>query len=496
MNPFNKQNKHLKIHLKPIYDFVLADTETALSIYLKLAAKKNGSYLFESVVGGEKWGRYSIIGLGGEYQLRITDIRIDFFKNQELLEQKLFDNPLEILDFIKSFQQRFEVQKLPQLPVFSGGLVGYFGYETIRYIEKKLANRSVKPDTIGLPDCILTVSTDVAVVDNLKGILHLISHADATDKNMEALSKQRIQHWLEELKQPIEKSLLETPKLTAPKKVDCEFEMGEQNYKIAVNTIKKHIVAGDVMQTVPSHRMIYPFEYDPIHLYRALRHINPSPYMYFINYQDFQIVGASPEILVRLENSQAIVRPIAGTRHRGKTPSEDLALEKDLLSDKKELAEHLMLIDLGRNDIGRVCQAGSIKVTDKMVIERYSHVMHIVSNVIGQAKKNVHPIDMLKATFPAGTVTGAPKIRAMEIIDDIEPSKRGVYSGAVGYIGWHQAMDMAIAIRTAVIKNKHIFVQAGGGIVADSVDATEWQETLNKAKAIEKAITFVQQGRL
>lgn len=480
------------IYFEPVYHKLLADTETPLSIYLKLAQGNFGSYLFESVVGGEKWTRYSIIGLGGNEWLKVIDHSVELWQDNRIVTTLETDNPL---DFIQASQQKFVTERSSNLPSFNGGLVGYFGYETIRYIEKRLSTKPTKQDTLCVPDCILLLSIDLVVFDNQNNQIFLVTHAQKGDPQDHQQALKKIQAWQQCLNQPIPIPMAKATKNSQDKKSATEKpqsksytqEFLRHDYQQAVNTIKDYIIAGDVMQVVPSQRMSKPYHQPPINLYRALRHINPSPYMYFIEYGDFQIVGASPEILVRMENEKITVRPLAGTRKRGNTEQEDQHLEDELLNDDKEIAEHLMLIDLGRNDIGRICQGGTVKVTHPMSIERYSHVMHIVSNVSGSVRQHTHPIEVLKATFPAGTLSGAPKIRALEIIDELEPSKRGIYAGAVGYIGWHNNMDMAIAIRTAVIKDNTLYVQSGAGIVADSVAEKEWEETINKNMAMFSA---------
>jgi anthranilate synthase component 1 len=400
----------------------------------------------------------------------------------ESLEQ---DDPLE---WIENFQKQFSVPEVDGLPRFTGGLVGYFGYDTVAYIEPRL--KAEKPDPLQTPDILLMLSEEVVVFDNLSGKLYLIVHAEPG--NREA-GEQRLDELSAKLRQPVA-----VPVSTGSgRHVDeTEFVSGftEDGFKQAVARAKEYIVDGDIMQVVLSQRLSIPFNAQPLDLYRALRSLNPSPYMYFMDIGDFQIVGSSPEILVRLEDETVTVRPIAGTRRRGYTEAEDRALEEELLADPKELAEHLMLIDLGRNDTGRVAEIGSVELTEKMVVERYSHVMHIVSNVIGKLRAGQSAIDVLRATFPAGTVSGAPKIRAMEIISELEPVKRGVYSGAVGYIGWNGNMDTAIAIRTAVIKDGHLNIQAGAGIVYDSKPELEWKETMNKARAIFKAVALAESG--
>jgi anthranilate synthase component 1 len=378
------------------------------------------------------------------------------------------------------------------LPRFIGGLVGYFGYDTIRYIEPRLAE-CPNPDPLQTPDILLMVSEDMVVFDNLSGKLFIITLVDPAGEQAYAEAQRRLDAWVERLRtgRPVYRR---NPTAHVVGEQDFVSSFSQEGYEAAVRRIKEYIVAGDCMQVVPSQRMSIPFQAAPLDLYRALRSLNPSPYMYFLNLGDFHIVGSSPEILARLEDGLVTVRPIAGTRPRGATEAEDRALEAELLSDPKELAEHLMLIDLGRNDVGRVSEIGTIKLTDKMIVERYSHVMHIVSNVTGRLRSGLTAIDVLRATFPAGTLSGAPKIRAMEIIDELEPVKRGIYAGAVGYLSWSGNMDMAIAIRTAVIKDGTLHIQAGGGIVADSVPSREWEETLNKRRAMFRAVAMVERG--
>ena len=473
----------------PVMCEFLADLETPLSAYLKLADGPY-SYLFESVQGGEKWGRYSILGLPAKTVIKVNDHTIRLEQEGELIKEYETEDPLAE---IESFQQDFKVPELQGLPKFCGGLVGYFGYDSIAYIEPHLENLK-KEDPLQCPDILLMVSERVLVFDNLSGKLYLIVHADASDKNGLAMARYELDLLCERLLQAVSAHRRNPAVNNEVKEEDFVSGFKEDNYKAAVERIKQYIVEGDTMQVVLSQRMSIPFHSEPIQLYRALRCMNPSPYMYYLNLKDFHIVGSSPEILVRCEDDEVTVRPIAGTRPRGATEAEDLQFEKDLLDDPKELAEHLMLIDLGRNDVGRVATMGSVELTDKMVIERYSHVMHIVSNVIGKLREGNSAIDVLRASFPAGTVSGAPKIRAMEIIDELEPVKRGVYAGAVGYLSWSGNMDTAIAIRTAVIKDKTLYIQAGAGIVADSVPQNEWDETMNKGRAIFRAVAMAERG--
>tara|TARA_R110000787_G_scaffold162004_2_gene275412 strand:- start:4906 stop:6378 length:1473 start_codon:yes stop_codon:yes gene_type:complete len=470
----------------PVIREVLADLETPLSCYLKLA-RGPYSYLFESVQGGEKWGRYSLIGMPATTILKVYGDQLTIERDGEQLVSRNTDDPLRE---IEEFQSSYRMPELPQLPRFTGGLVGYFGYDTVRYIEPRL-KKSVPPDALGTPDILLMVSDEVVIFDNLLGKLILVVHEDASEPNAWNLAQTR----LDELEAKLANPLPDLPplKMQGSGLQESAFvsSFGEQNFKQAVNKIKDYVLAGDVMQVVPSQRLSMDFEAEPLNLYRALRCLNPSPYLYYLDMDDFQIAGSSPEILARLEDGEVTVRPIAGTRRRGHTPEEDRALEADMLADPKEIAEHLMLIDLGRNDVGRVAQTGTVKLTEKMSVERYSHVMHIISNVTAQVIPGTTAIDVLRATLPAGTLSGAPKIRAMEIIDELEPVKRGVYGGAVGYIGWNGNMDTAIAIRTAVIKDGKLYVQAGAGIVADSVPELEWKETMNKARAIFRAADLV-----
>jgi anthranilate synthase component 1 len=472
----------------PLMREVLADLDTPLSVYLKLA-RGPYSYLFESVQGGEKWGRYSIIGLPARTVLRVVGHDVTVEKDGQQIERETVSDPLE---YLRRFKARYTVPEIAGLPRFTGGLVGYFGYETIGYIEPRLGTLA-KPDAIGAPDILLTVSDEVVVFDNLKGKLYVVIHVNPAIENAYDKATARLDELVAKLGEAIPARRSAAPNKTV---TETDFVSGftQAGFEAAVEKSREYIRAGDIMQVVLSQRLTIPFAADPLDLYRALRTLNPSPYMYFMDLGDFHIVGSSPEILVRLEDGQVTVRPIAGTRPRGATEAEDQALEKDLLADPKERAEHIMLMDLGRNDVGRVAKVGSVQVTDKMIIERYSHVMHIVSNVFGELKPDMDAVDVLRATFPAGTVSGAPKVRAMEIIESLEPTRRGIYSGAVGYIGWNGNMDTAIAIRTAVIKNGMLYIQAGAGIVADSVPRNEWNETMNKARAIFRAVTLASAG--
>ncbi|WP_353252036.1 anthranilate synthase component I [Salinisphaera sp. PC39] len=472
----------------PLVREALADLDTPLSTYLKLADAPY-SFLLESVQGGERWGRYSIIGLPCDERIRVHGRTLVHERGDTVLERVETDDPLA---WIQAFADARAAPRLPDLPRLTGGLVGYFGYDTVRYIEPRLAGVD-KPDPLDLPDILLLVAEELVVFDNLSGKLYCIGHhleGDEADRERVAA---RLDALLKKLSQPLAMPEADLGRDTLD---DASFVSGltQAGYEDAVRRIVEYTRAGDVMQVVPSQRLSAPYTAEPLSLYRALRCLNPSPYMYFFNFGDHHVVGSSPEILVRVTDGEVMVRPIAGTRPRGATPAEDTALAEELLADPKELAEHLMLIDLGRNDVGRVAEVGSVEVTDRMIIERYSHVMHIVSNVTGRLRPDLTPMDALRATFPAGTLSGAPKIRAMEIIDELEPVKRGVYGGAVGYLADNGSMDLAIAIRTAVLKGGEIHVQAGGGIVADSDPPTEWEETMNKARAVMRAAAMAARG--
>nr|VFK61952.1 MAG: anthranilate synthase component 1 [Candidatus Kentron sp. UNK]VFK70070.1 MAG: anthranilate synthase component 1 [Candidatus Kentron sp. UNK] len=476
----------------PLVREIMADLDTPLSVYLKLAGTKC-SYLLESVHGGEKWGRYSIIGLPCRDRVKVTGQTVTLMRHDQILEEVETPDPFA---WIASFQQRFRSANLPNLPRFTGGLVGYFGYDAVRYVEPKLG-ASPNEDPIKTPDIILLISDEVVIFDNLCGTISIIIHADPSVPNAFSLARDRIDELTHRLHGQLhEEACLYGDGRQAQRVQESDFISGftREGFESAVKRAKEYIVEGDIMQVVLSQRLSIPFQANPLNLYRALRGVNPSPYMYYLDLGDFHIVGSSPEILVHLEEGVITVRPIAGTRPRGATEEEDLALEQDLLSDPKERAEHLMLIDLGRNDVGRVAEIGSVQLTEKMVIERYSHVMHIVSNVTGRLEPALGAVNALKAAFPAGTVTGAPKIRAMEIIDELEPVKRGIYAGAVGYLGWDGNMDTAITIRTAIVLNGMLHIQVGAGIVADSAPEREWEETMNKGRAMFRAVARAESG--
>ena len=473
----------------PLISEAFADLETPLSLYLKLVGGASQGFLLESVVGGERFGHYSFIGLPARTVLRAHKGRTDIITDGQVVETHE-GNPLE---FIAQYQQRFKVALRPGLPRFCGGLAGYFGYDTIRYIEKKLA-ATRKDGGMGTPDILLLQTEELAVIDNLSGRLYLIVYADPSRPEAYFSAKKRLGELIEKLRYSVT-----APQVRKGVAYPVERELAQAQFEAKVLKAKEYIAAGDCMQIVLGHRLKKRYTESPLSLYRALRSLNPSPYMYYYDMGEFQIVGASPEILVRQERQAdggqtVTIRPIAGTRPRGATPEKDQANEAELLADPKERAEHVMLIDLARNDVGRMAETGSVKVTEAFGIERYSHVMHIVSNVEGRLQRGLTPLDVLKAAFPAGTLSGAPKIRAMEIIDELEKSERGVYGGACGYLSFAGDMDVAIAIRTGVVKDQTLYVQAGAGVVADSIPEMEWKEIEAKARAVLRAAELVEEG--
>jgi anthranilate synthase component I len=472
----------------PVVREILADLDTPLSTYLKLADGPY-SYLFESVQGGEKWGRYSILGLPCRTVIKICGMQVQTFQEGNLVSSVQVDDPLA---WVADYHGQFKEPELGGLPRFTGGLVGYFSYDTVRYVEKKLASCK-QADPLQLPDICLMVSDEVLVFDNLAGKLYLIVQANPQEDGAWDRAQARLQ-WLGDAIRNAASVYPSSSQSSVVSEADFKSGLTQVGYEQAVHRIKDYIRDGDVMQVVLAQRMSIPFNARPLDLYRALRCTNPSPYMFYLNLDDCYVVGSSPEILARFDQGEVTVRPIAGTRPRGKSVEEDVALEQELLRDPKEIAEHLMLIDLGRNDVGRISEIGSVRVTEKMTVERYSHVMHIVSNVVGKVRAGLSGLDVLRATLPAGTLSGAPKVRAMEIIDELEPVKRGIYGGAVGYWAWSGSMDTAIAIRTAVIKHGQLYVQAGAGVVADSNPTSEWQETLNKGRAIFNAVAMAEKG--
>lgn len=477
----------------PVTLETFADLDTPLSIYLKLA-NEPWSYLLESVQGGERFGRYSMIGLAASSRIEVYGRSALLLTGNRLIERRDYGDPL---NFIAEFMNRIKVPPRQNLPRFCGGLVGCFGYDTVRYIEPKLAQAAAKPDPLELPDIVLLLSEELAIVDNLSGKVTLVVYAEPEVPGALRRAKKRLQELLARLRMPVQLP----PSAPTGTSEAAQSGFGEAAFKQAVERIRQYIVDGDIMQAVLSQRMEKPFHASPLSLYRAIRTLNPSPYLFYFHFDEFHVVGASPEILVKLECDHAgsgegrvTLRPIAGTRPRGASEQEDLALEAQLLADEKERAEHLQLLDLGRNDVGRVARTGSVQVTGSFQIERYSHVMHLVSNVEGSLREGLSALAVLRATFPAGTVSGAPKLRAMQIIDELEPVKRGLYAGAAGYIGFHGDMDLAISIRTAVLKDARLYVQAGGGIVADSSPQGEWQESCNKARAMLKAAQMAEAG--
>jgi anthranilate synthase component 1 len=463
-----------------------ADLDTPLSLYLNLANQRY-TFLLESVVGGERFGRYSFIGLPAKIRIRVRGRRVEVEDRGGVVERHEGD-PLR---FLQSFMGRYRAAPQSGLPRFCGGLAGYFGYDTVRHIEARLAEHAPSQSSPldELPDMLLMFTDELAVIDNLAGKIYLIVYADPAAENAYWEAHDRLQALRRKLR-----AAPTIPFQTASAVTHAQSETGAEAFQCAVRRAKEYIAAGDIMQVVLSQRLRLPFSASPISLYRALRSLNPSPYMFYYDFGDFHVVGASPEILVRKEGTTVTVRPIAGTRPRGATRDADERLAAEMTADPKEIAEHVMLLDLGRNDVGRVAAIGSVRVTDQFAVERYSHVMHMVSNVEGTLAPGATSFDVLAASFPAGTVSGAPKVRAMEIIDELEPFRRGVYAGAVGYVSFQDDMDLAIAIRTAIVKDGVLYVQAGAGIVHDSVPESEWQETQNKARAVLRAAEMVQLG--
>jgi len=457
-----------------------ADLDTPVGVYRKLA-NCPFSYLFESMQGGERWGRYSFIGLPAREVLRLKEGTITRSIDGQVVESLTPESPLA---WLRDAVADSPIERDPRLPRFDGGWVGYIGYDCVRYSEPRVA--CANPDPMGLPEALLMKSEDLVIFDNLRGLLYLVTHCQSGDADDQRAAEARLDAWQATLSEPVVADYrMAAEDAPVP---DFTSSLSQPAFCGVVDRIREYIRAGDVMQVVPSQRLSAPFAHPPLDLYRAIRRLNPSPYLYCLNLEDHHVVGSSPEILVRVEDGDMHVRPIAGTRPRGATEEEDRRLAEELLADPKELAEHLMLIDLGRNDVGRVCETGSVKLTERMLIERYSHVMHIVSNVVGRLPAGTHPLDALMAAFPTGTLSGAPKVRAMEIIEELEPVRRGLYGGAVGYIGGGGNLDMAIAIRTAVIHDGQVHVQSGAGVVADSDPQTEWIETMNKARAMLRAV--------
>ena len=469
----------------PMAREITSPGDNPLSLFSKIADKKN-NFLFESVEGGDKWAQYSIIGFGCLDTIKAYGNVIET-SIRGINERFVSDHPLEDIEKITSNDQSPDLDNLPR---FYGGYVGFFAYESAQYAEKKISSLPAKDSKFSdhMPDVLLVKAEQLIIFDNLKNSIKIIFNA-----NLRNMSYSFAQARLDEIESTILNSSFEQIEefndITNTSEFDSNFS--KEEYLQAVKKVKCYIEEGDVMQVVLAQDFSASFNKDPFELYKAIRKLNPSPYMYFLNLGEYQIVGASPEILVRLENEEVTLRPIAGTRKRGNNPKEDKANEDDLLNDPKEIAEHLMLIDLGRNDVGRVSEIGTVNVTEKMIIEKYSHVMHIVSNVVGRLLAGLTSFDVLKAALPAGTLSGAPKIRAMEVINELEPSSRGIYGGAIGYVGWNGNMDTAIAIRTAVIKDNKIHVGAGAGIVADSIPENEWEECKQKSKVFLDAMEMI-----
>ena len=484
----SKEYDELKLegfNIIPLIKEIDSDSDSPTSLYSRIKDKRN-SFLLESIEGGEKWAQYSIIGLDCKDTIKVTGNKIEIKNNEAttILESK---DPLNELDNILT---KFKSPNLENMPRFYGGYVGFFAYESAQYAEEKIRSLQNKNSKFKehMPEIYLVKSEKLIVYDNFNQTMHAIYNSDpASTSFKDALDK------INEIEDCIDQShsYIEPSYKSITGNFEFESNFTKNEFIDSVNTVKDYIEEGDVMQVVLAQDFYRSFEGDSFKLYSALRQLNPSPYMYYLNLDECEVVGSSPEILVRVEGDDITLRPIAGTRKRGKDKKEDQLNENDLLNDPKELAEHLMLIDLGRNDVGRVSDIGSVKLTEKMVIEKYSHVMHIVSNVVGTLSKGLNFIDALKATLPAGTLSGAPKIRAMEIINELEPSSRGIYGGAIGYISWNGNIDTAIAIRTAVIKDKLIHVGAGAGIVADSDPESEWLECKQKAKVFLDAMEMI-----
>ena len=472
-------------NIVPLIKEINSDSDSPIILYSRIKDKRN-TFLFESIEGGEKWAQYSIIGLKCNDTIKISGNNFEI-KNGNQIQSYETDDPFKDLNKLIS---KYKAPEQDNFPRFFGGYVGFFAYESSKYSEKKIASLRPKESKFKehMPDIYLVKSESIIVYDNFNKKTFTIYNSDPTKTSFEEANAK-----LEEIEECIdsEAEINEMKYQSISGKISFESNFTKEDFIAAVNKVKNYIKEGDVMQVVLGQDFFTSFLGDAFKLYSALRHLNPSPYMYYLNLDECNIVGSSPEILVRIEGGDITLRPIAGTRKRGKNEKEDLLNQKDLLSDPKEISEHLMLIDLGRNDVGKIAKIGSVKVTEKMVIEKYSHVMHIVSNVVGKLSKDKNFIDALKASLPAGTLSGAPKIRAMEIINELEPSSRGIYGGAIGYVTWNGNIDTAIAIRTAVIKDGLIHVGAGAGIVADSDPESEWLECKQKSKVFLDAMEMI-----
>ena len=494
LSPYPTQKDFLKLtaahgNLIPVYREILADTETPVSAYFKIAGKADYSFLLESVEGEEKVARYSFLARDPELVFRCKDRTSEVvrFKNGSPIKTETSTTPP--LTLIREIMSRHRLVETPGLPRFCGGMVGYIGYDVVRFFEKLPAQAE---DDLNLPDLLLVLAKDLLIFDHRNHKIKIVACAEFSKKdsaNEKARSYERAVRRIEDLAEQLNKPLVRPkPPTAAIKDSDIRSNLSQKKFEGMVTAAKKKIKAGDIIQVVLSQRLEVPVKTDPFNIYRALRALNPSPYMYYLNFKDVQIVGSSPELLVRCEDGVVETRPVAGTRRRGKNEKEDAALAQDLLNDPKEKAEHIMLVDLGRNDLGRVCRKGTVRISEFMGIEKYSHVMHIVSNVKGDLDQKQDAFDVLRAAFPAGTVSGAPKIRAMEIIDELENVARGPYAGAIGYFSFSGNLDTCITIRTIVVHQGKAYTQAGAGIVADSVPKKEYEETLNKAKAQIAAI--------
>jgi anthranilate synthase component I len=472
-------------NLIPVWREITADLETPVSAFLKVVRGEH-AFLLESVQGGEKWGRYTFLGSEPAMVLRGRGGRLDLTRPGRSVEVRAVKSPLEGL---RDEMRRFRAYQSPELPRFFGGAVGFLAYDIARYFERLPTHAQ---DELGTPDLYLMLTDTVLIFDNVRQTLKIVAnvsleeHPSPRAAYRDAAAK--IDELTARLDAPAKAPRLESAANPNGDVLKLVSNQTREGYMAMVEAAKEYIAAGDVIQVVPSQRFEAPLGSHPFNLYRSLRTINPSPYMFYLQMDDHTLVGASPEVMVRLEGREITLRPIAGTRRRGATEAEDRALERELLADPKERAEHVMLVDLGRNDVGRVAEIGSVEVTELMTVERYSHVMHIVSNVRGRLREGCDAYDAFRATFPQGTVSGAPKIRAMEIIDELEPVRRGVYAGAVGYFSYTGNTDTAIALRTILVKGGRVYIQAGGGVVADSDPAAEYEESVNKARAMVRAL--------